>query len=825
EFCVSGHHAEVYRTGNGEYEVNDLGSTEGTFLNRKRLSAPAKIKDGDVLKFGVIEMAVQEYKQRKRMEQKTKVSKKNGGRRRKPASPKKKNSAPHNRLTDHLDEEGIIRFEEEPLAKGLKPSQPEVEEPEEELAESLGNLADKETDKKADAEDPWHPGAKVARPGIDEDSSAGEVNAELEPSTQFSEHEPIAKEPSEAPAESATEKQLQQEIEELKARLANSESLSGNIAGEQIEQTRPLEELQRRLEAAEKAGRDSVEREASLQQANSELTQQLENAQGRTSDLEARIKEGASSDSDAAVLINELKAQLKDSESQATFHAGLHDELERTQQKQQAAEAEIEDLQEKVILAEAEAQRFRDELTEAESQSITQGNLKDELESTREKQLAAEAEVNDLKEKLASIEAEVQQVREALDASQDQHSDIDVLLTAKSNLALEQAVTIDQLRKELLETKENFATTENRLLETHRGELEALKSELHTFEETSNQLKEQLESARSDLTSLQETSAREQTQQTLEHEAKLSKLEEDFAQSKELRSEIESTQGELKDQLRKREERISVLTELNEDLESRAKGAEEEKLRIAADLEVTREGLSGALHSTRRSLDRANQELEAEVVRRGKVEELLEKSEAARKGLRHEIEALQAGSDKEVVLSLEEDSLNRTPAPEEKAHDPESDLIKEKSDELLAFGARLASLQPNENNGVDGRGSFDEVGFFQQLLEKLDLIDEIVELYGKKRRYAKIVEQVSLLKESFLELLDNQSVERFLPEPGTALCMDQSNRLELVPNKDGSEPKIDPFGNTQVTETVSPGYIFHNGSRDLVIRKATVAVG
>ncbi|MEM7600857.1 MAG: hypothetical protein AAF357_05530, partial [Verrucomicrobiota bacterium] len=297
---------------------------------------------------------------------------------------------------------------------------------------------------------------------------------------------------------------------------------------------------------------------------------------------------------------------------------------------------------------------------------------------------------------------------------------------------------------------------------------------------------------------------------------KLSKLEEDFAQSIELHSKIESAQNDLEDQLSERDGRISALSDLTGGLESRIQEVEEEKLEIAALLQLTREGLSGALHSTRTSLIQTTQELEAEIVRRVKLETLLQKSEEARKGLRSEIEALEAESDDGVILSPEEISVPRS-----------SSLTESQKEELQAFEARMASLHPGQSRNSDseeGRG-FSEVDFYRRLVEKLDLVDELIKLHEKKRRFAKIVEQLVRLKESFLELLEQQSVDLLDLEPGTSLCMNQSVRLELVPLPDGSEPKLDPFGNTRVVETVCPGYIFHEGSRDLVIRKARVKVG
>ncbi len=56
---VSRKHAVIHHAG-GDYTVEDMGSTNGTFINRKRIEphAPEVIKPGDEVRFGKVTLSV-----------------------------------------------------------------------------------------------------------------------------------------------------------------------------------------------------------------------------------------------------------------------------------------------------------------------------------------------------------------------------------------------------------------------------------------------------------------------------------------------------------------------------------------------------------------------------------------------------------------------------------------------------------------------------------------------------------------------------------------------------------------------------------------------
>jgi predicted component of type VI protein secretion system len=55
---LSRHHAEIARAPSGEFTIKDLSSTNGTFVNGTRLSAPAVLGIGDAIEVGITRLIV-----------------------------------------------------------------------------------------------------------------------------------------------------------------------------------------------------------------------------------------------------------------------------------------------------------------------------------------------------------------------------------------------------------------------------------------------------------------------------------------------------------------------------------------------------------------------------------------------------------------------------------------------------------------------------------------------------------------------------------------------------------------------------------------------
>lgn len=150
--------------------------------------------------------------------------------------------------------------------------------------------------------------------------------------------------------------------------------------------------------------------------------------------------------------------------------------------------------------------------------------------------------------------------------------------------------------------------------------------------------------------------------------------------------------------------------------------------------------------------------------------------------------------------------------------------------------SRKDVFSENHRNQVVGPVNGNEEILCRKLINKLDLIDDLSAKFDKKWRYPKVAEQLQILKGSFLELLKEFSVNQFNLEPGTVLSLEERKRIKLVPTHEVNPRKAYYLngkngtgtgggGKSQVVETLRPGYIYRNGTKDVIIRKAEVIVG
>lgn len=110
----------------------------------------------------------------------------------------------------------------------------------------------------------------------------------------------------------------------------------------------------------------------------------------------------------------------------------------------------------------------------------------------------------------------------------------------------------------------------------------------------------------------------------------------------------------------------------------------------------------------------------------------------------------------------------------------------------------------------------------QQVIKRIDLIDDLIAGYRHKDA-GDVVEQLDLLRETFLDLLRENSVEPYTFEPGTQLSLARRRRIKIVESRTESSAGNDV---PRILETLRPGYLCasHNPDQadDLILRKAEV---
>lgn len=762
---VSRCHAELTRTAEGSYTIKDLNSSNGTYLNGSRISAPEEIKASDLLKVGNVLINVEEH-----IDSET--------------TPRiiPDFDDPTLKLIS-LDDEFACAEEDYPGSLATAPAETPLS------MEDTGEVLLKS----AFAEEPVH------QPGdlVDKDTSEGAGVVESSREEEWNDVENDG-------------------LEDLHSRIA---SLTTELEIALMEIRRLEADQTRSSEQAAKIDQDIEE----VEKLTREIAQTLEGNTTLRSEIVALKDELAETklqllenDQDKADVENSTISRLEDriAEQESTVEE-LRAEISQGREENAALRAEIATLE--VEKAERERQLLETSRDQAHAKSCAISRLEvriAELKSTTvalEKANETLTQSNlELRRQLDASEAEAAESSEReAELCQDKAELVAELKTAESDAAKLSA----RIEKANLSISKNETVIEDLKGQLRESQSKAragkkLKTELGSAERRRIAAEEELRKIEANLAST-ETEAQALRQQLSSAQGSLSKLEAELARSIDARSEIESERGDLRNKLHVRERSIAELVTTTKELEAELENAREENSRLEADLRLTREGLSEALQASLQRLADARESLNIEIYLR----------EAAEKQLREAAVALQTRRDRSegLVLASEDTNLNRV------------GKLMEESDELLAFEARLRALdRPAANNPKDNSpghgGSFLAEEFYRQLIEKLDLVDTFIELYENKWSYSKVASQFGQIKHAFIELLEKSSVSLFVPEPGTSLCGKEKLRIEPAPNEDGTLPKIDTFGNSQVVETVSPGYLLRDSSREVVLRKAKVLI-
>lgn len=111
----------------------------------------------------------------------------------------------------------------------------------------------------------------------------------------------------------------------------------------------------------------------------------------------------------------------------------------------------------------------------------------------------------------------------------------------------------------------------------------------------------------------------------------------------------------------------------------------------------------------------------------------------------------------------------------------------------------------------------------RQLIKRIDLLDDLIALYRKDEATQAVSEQLTALRQGFLDMLDEHFVKPYSLDPGTPLNVNERRRITIVESRAGDQG-ADQQGPTRVYKTVRPGYICGgtDASKEQILRKAEV---
>ena len=120
----------------------------------------------------------------------------------------------------------------------------------------------------------------------------------------------------------------------------------------------------------------------------------------------------------------------------------------------------------------------------------------------------------------------------------------------------------------------------------------------------------------------------------------------------------------------------------------------------------------------------------------------------------------------------------------------------------------------------------------RELIERVELLEDLLRQYESRWFFPKVAEQLNLLRDSFMVLLKDHSVDQFDLEPGTELSVKSRGRIHLISLNEVGDPRLkrksiqnlENSSRTTVLQTIRPGYVYRNAGQDVIIRKAEVVV-
>ena len=504
-------------------------------------------------------------------------------------------------------------------------------------------------------------------------------------------------------------------------------------------------------------------------------------------------------------------------------------------------------------------------VTEIKSNSISKDaeeikRLKEELAKKNKELSKTQNELLETKEKLVRTEREAQN---------DESAYCDEIADLKKQISKEESAKAG-IRKELEDFKSK-ATDGNSLLETtlkekeildkDKGELEkSLKTITSERDETQKNfllLEQKLKDTQKDYSSIVDS-----TQSKLE---KTSGLKDEFAEKFEkskrradlLDSELKSLREDFSRMEKSYQEKIKSEQDVCEKLEKKVDHLEVElkesksKGHLLDSQVVELKKLNSNLLGHSSNLDEMRTEIEKS---KGKVDDL----QTERFNLQKEAENLRIEKEKlsnaarqameEMEICEEnyqgikqdcEHASHRLDTISQRLRDSEKKVAYLRSLEIeLEKSVLRAQRSALSRRGIYSEEETEEVTIWpeteqmicRELIERIELLEDLLKRYQQSWFFPNVADQLNILRESFMTLLKNHSVDQFDLEPGTILSVDSRKKIQLISVEDFGDPRLKKKSarisgdRTTVIETVRPGYIYNKGGEDVIIRKAEVIV-
>ncbi len=666
-------------------------------------------------------------------------------------------------------------------------------------------------------------------------------------------------------------------FERLRAQLEQTEEelRSNREAGEALKHAKGL--LARRLEKEEASNVElaaRIKEEAIAALAHRELIEKLEQ-QIRENESEAVQRER----DQVLALQADLSRASRRAADDERRHRELASDLARVEAQRRQAEERILALENSLVERDSETIQTRELLAATEGQRV---ELVAQLAGERSAVESHARAIESLRQELADTHARFTTAESAMVARhhEEQESVLGQWRTERGRregLEVELANTREGLSEALRHAREDARKKQAELLAQGNEKLSAVEEELtrvirsreeveqqrNALEDELNQREEEIEALAQRVEDLEtglreELEARQQLHRHLDttregfstmlrsnwdHLAEVRlRLSDETEDRVEAETELAGTRAEIARLNEALDESQRERRSLVREWEDRYETLRQEKLTLAsedADLRQIRDQIQQA-SSERRSIEdeitalatalRESQTREAEF--RSQRETLLAEREQLKAGLnaaRLELSLIQkrtvefrdqAAKQEETIASAE----RRIQALRKLENEIGNAVERKRQQQLLSRGDVFSDAIAGPKGG-DEQGPDEE--FFRKLIAKLDLIDDLAKRYDNKWLYPRVAEQLGVLKRSFVDFLQDHSVRQFDLQPGTVLSLAERKRIKLVPLPNGSVRKPENGSAdhpSYVVETLRPGYVFQNGDKDVIIRKAEVVV-